>query len=149
MDWPGADIIADRLAAANPMAQIDDKSKIPPQIQMQLAMSQKQIQELTQQLQSQQMLIKQRQDVEQVKQDAETKRTLLKETNRAHEIELREQSDRDEMRMRVDGQAHDTVLKTQTQLEIERMKGQIALLLAQMDKRALNNASAETTERAI
>jgi acetyl/propionyl-CoA carboxylase alpha subunit len=149
MDWPGADIIADRLAAANPMAQIDDKSKIPPQVQMQLAMSQKQIQELTQQLQTQQMLIKQRQDVEQVKQDAETKRTLLKETNRAHEIELREQSDRDEMKMRIDGQAHDTVLKTQTQLEIERMKGQIALLLASMDKRALNNASAETTERAI
>jgi hypothetical protein len=53
------------------------------------------------------------------------------------------------MKMRVDGQAHDTVLKTQTQLEIERMKGQIALLLASMDKRALNNASAETTERAI
>jgi hypothetical protein len=149
MDWPGADIIADRLAAANPMAQIDDKSKIPPQVQMQLAVSQKQIQELTQQLQTQQMLIKQRQDVEQVKQEAETKRTLIKETNRAHEIELREQSDRDEMRMRVDGQAHDTVLKTQTQLEIERMKGQIALLLASMDKRALNNASAETTERAI
>jgi hypothetical protein len=149
MDWPGADIIADRLAAANPMAQIDDKSKIPPQVQMQLAMFQKQIQELTQQLQSQQMLIKQRQDVEQVKQEAETKRTLIKETNRAHEIELREQSDRDEMKMRVDGQAHDTVVKTQTQLEIEHMKAQVALLLAHMDRTSLKNASAETTERAI
>jgi hypothetical protein len=149
MDWPGADIIADRLAAANPMAQIDDKSKIPPQVQMQLAMSQKQIQELTQQLQSQQMLIKQRQDVEQVKQEAETKRVLIKETNRAHEIELREQSDRDEMKMKIDGQAHDTVVKTQTQLEIERMKAEIAILLAQMDKSSLRNASAETTERAI
>jgi len=149
MDWPGADIIADRLAASNPMAQIDDKSKIPPQVQMQLAMSQKQIQELTQQLQTQQMLIKQRQDVEQVKQDAETKRTLLKETNRAHEIELREQSDRDEMKMRIDGQAHDTVVKTQTQLEIEQMKAQVALILANMDRTSLKNASAETTERAI
>jgi len=149
MDWPGADIIADRLAAANPMAQIDDKSKIPPQVQMQLAMSQKKIQELTQALQTQQMLIKQRQDVEQVKQEAETKRTLIKETNRAHEIELREQSDRDEMKMRVDGQAHDTVLKTQTQLEIEQMKAQVALILAHMDRTSLKNASAETTERAI
>jgi hypothetical protein len=149
MDWPGADIIADRLAAANPMAQIDDKSKIPPQVQMQLAMSQKKIQELTQALQSQQMLIKQRQDVEQVKQEAETKRVLIKETNRAHEIELREQSDRDEMKMRVDGQAHDTVLKTQTQLEIEQMKAQVALILANMDRTSLKNASAETTERAI
>jgi len=149
MDWPGADIIADRLAAANPMAQIDDKSKVPPQVQMQLAMSQKQIQELTQALQAKDLLIKQRMDVEQMKQDAETKRTLLKETNRAHEIELREQSDREEMKMKVDGQAHDTVVKTQTQLEIERMKAEIAIRLATIDKLALRNASAETTERAI
>lgn len=149
MDWPGADIIADRLAAANPMAQIDDKSKVPPQVQMQLAMSQKQIQELTQALQAKELLLKQRMDVEQLRQEAETKRTLIKETNRAHEIELREASDRDEMRMKVEGQAHDTVVKTQTQLEIERMKAEIAIRLATLDKLALKNASAETTERAI
>jgi hypothetical protein len=149
MDWPGADIIADRLAAANPMAQIDDKSKVPPQVQMQLAVSQKQIQELTQAVQARDMMLKQRMDVEQFKQEAETKRTLMKETNRAHEAELRDQSDREEMKMRMDGQAHDTVVKTQTQIEIERMKAEIAILLAQMDKRTLNNASAETTERAI
>ena len=34
MDWPGAEMIADRLAAANPLAQIDDKSDIPPRAQM-------------------------------------------------------------------------------------------------------------------
>jgi hypothetical protein len=149
MDWPGADIIADRLAAVNPMAQIDDKSRIPPQIQMQLAISKKQIEQLTQALKAQEVMIKQRQDVEMVKQEAETKRTLMKETNRAHEIELREQSDRQEMQMKLDGQAHDTVLKTQTQLEIEQMKAQVALLLAHMDRNSLKNASAETTERAI
>ena len=149
MDWPGADIIADRLAAANPMAQIDDKSKVPPQVQMQLAMSQKQIQELTQALQAKDLLLKNRMDVEQLRQESETKRTLMKETGRANEAELREQSDRAEMQMRIDGQAHDTVIKTQTQLEIERMKQQIALLLAQMDRGALNDANAEATERAI
>jgi hypothetical protein len=149
MDWPGADIIADRLAAANPMAQIDDKSKIPPQVQMQLAMSQKQIQELTQAVQARDLMLQNRMDVEQLRQDSETKRTLMKETGRANEAELREQSDRAEMQMRVDGQAHDTVIKTQTQLEIERMKQEIALLLAQVDKGALNTANAEATERAI
>ena len=149
MDWPGADIIADRLAAANPMAQIDDKSKVPPQVQMQLAMSQKQIQELTQAVQARDMMLQSRMDVEQLRQDSETKRTLMKETGRANEAELREQSDRAEMQMRVDGQAHDTVIKTQTQLEIERMKQEIALLLAQVDKGALNTANAEATERAI
>lgn len=149
MDWPGADIIADRLAAANPMAQIDDKSKVPPQVQMQLAMSKKQIQELTQALQAKELLLKQRMDVEQLRQESETKRTLIKETNRAHEIELREASDREEMRMKVDGQAHDTVVKTQTQLEIERMKSEIAIRLAMMDQIYAKAASAETTERAI
>jgi hypothetical protein len=149
MDWPGADIIADRLAAANPMAQIDDKSKVPPQVQMQLAMSQKQIQELTQALQAKDLLLKNRMDVEQLRQDSETKRTLMKETGRANEAELREQSDRVEMQMRVEGQANDTVINSQTKLEIERMKQQIALVLAQMDKGALNDANAEATERAI
>jgi len=149
MDWPGADLIADRLAASNPMAQIDDKSKIPPQVQMQLAMSQKQIQELTQAVQARDLMLKNRMDVEQLRQDSETKRTLMKETGRANEAELREASDRAEMQMRVEGQANDTVIRTQTQLEIERMKQEIALLLAQVDKGALNNASAETTERAI
>ena len=149
MDWPGADIIADRLAASNPMAQIDDKSKVPPQVQMQLAMSQKQIQELTQAIQARDLMLKNRMDVEQMKQDSETKRTLMKETGRANEAELREQSDRAEMQMRVDGQANDTVINSQTKLEIERMKQQIAILLATMHKETLHNASAETTERAI
>jgi len=149
MDWPGADIIADRLAAANPMAQIDEKSKVPPQVQMQLAMSQKQIQELTQALQAKDLLLKNRMDVEQLRQDSETKRTLMKETGRANEAEIREQSDRAEMQMRVEGQAHDTVINSQTKLEIERMKQQIALVLAQMDRGALNDANAEATERAI
>jgi hypothetical protein len=149
MDWPGADIIADRLAAANPMAQIDDKSKIPPQVQMQLAMSQKQIQELTQAVQARDMMLQSRMDVEQFKQQAETQRTMMKEQGRIDEAQIREQSDRAEMQLRVEGQANDTVIRTQTQLEIERMKQEIALLLAQVDKGSLNTANAEATERAI
>jgi len=149
MDFPGADIIADRLATLNPLAQIDEHSDIPPQVQMQLAQAQKQVKDMQQQMQAMQMAMKQRSDIEQVKQDAETKRALLKETNRAHEIELRDQERHTDMRMKVDAQAHDTVLKTQTQLEIERMKAEIAIMLAEIDKRALRDASAETTERAI
>ena len=149
MDFPGADIIADRLAAANPLAQIDEKSDIPPQVQMQLAQSKKQVQQMTQQIQAMQLAMKQRQDIEQVKQDAETKRVLIKETNRGHEIELKDQHDHANMQMKVNAQAHDTIVKTQTQLEVEQMKAQVALLLAQLDRESLKNASAETTERAI
>ena len=84
-----------------------------------------------------------------MKQDSETKRTLIKETNRAHQIELQDAHDHANMKMKVDGQAQDTIVKTQTQLEIERMKADIAIRLAAMDDLALREASAETTERAI
>ena len=149
MDFPGADTIADRLAAANPLAQIDDKSDVPPQVQMQLAQSKKTIQDLQQQLQGMQLILKNRSDVEQLKQDAETKRVLIKETNRAHEIELTDQKHHRDMVLRTDTQAHDTVLKTQTQLEIERIKAELAVYLSQLDKLTEREAKAEAVERAI
>ena len=149
MDFPGADIIADRLAAANPLAQIDDKSPIPPQVQMQLAQSKQIIEKLQQELQGMQLMLKNRSDVEQMKQDAETKRTLIKETNRAHEIELTDQKHHRDMVLRTDTQAHDTVIKTQTQMEIERMKADLAVYLSHLDRLSEREAKAEAIERAI
>jgi hypothetical protein len=89
MDFPGADIIADRLAASNPLAQIDEKSPIPPQVQMQLAQSQQQMQAMAQQIQALQMMIKNRQDVEQVRQTGEDRRAVL-----AAEVKLHDQNTR-------------------------------------------------------
>ena len=138
MDFPGADIIADRLAAANPLAQIDEKSDIPPQVQMQLAQSQQTIQQLQQELQAMQMDMKYRASLEEQKQKAETER-------KAMDVEVR----REDTRMRTDTQAHDTVIKTQTQLEIEQMKAQLAFVLAKIDERSEKAADAEAIERAI
>ena len=149
MDFPGADTIADRLAAANPLAQIDDKSEIPPQVQMQLAQSKQQIEQLQQELQGMQLMLKNRSDVEQMKQEAETKRVLIKETNRAHEIELSDQKHHRDMVLRTDTQAHDTVIKTQTQLEIERIKAELAVYLSQLDRLSEKAATVEAIERAI
>tara|TARA_R110000868_G_scaffold102924_2_gene283537 strand:+ start:1305 stop:3389 length:2085 start_codon:yes stop_codon:yes gene_type:complete len=149
MDFPGAEVIADRLAASNPMSQIDDKSPVPPQVQMQLKANQAQMQQMQQQLQQMQMVIKQRQDIEQVKQDAETKRVLIKETNRAHEMELTNAERLQEMQMKMEASAHETVIKTETQKEIERMKAEVAMLLANLDRASSRAASLETIERAI
>jgi hypothetical protein len=149
MDFPGADVIADRLAASNPLAQIDDKSPVPPQVQMQLAQSKKTIEELQQQLQGMQLMLKNRADVEQMKQEAETKRTLIKETNKAHQIELTDQKHHRDMVLRTDTMAHDTVIKTQTQLEVERIKAELAVYLSQLDKISEREAKAEAIERAI
>jgi hypothetical protein len=89
MDFPGADVIADRLAAVNPMAQIDEKSPIPPQVQMQLANNQQQMQQMQQQIQGMAMMIKNRQDVEQVRQVGEDRRAVL-----AAEVKLHDQNTR-------------------------------------------------------
>ena len=138
MDFPGADVIADRMAVNNPLAQLDDMSDIPPAIQMKLKQGQAQVQALTQQLQQMQLMVKQRQDIEGVKQEAETKRELMRQTTKAHDTE-----------MRVQTTAQDTVVKTQTQIEVEQLKAQVAILLAKMDHQQAKLANAETTERAI
>jgi hypothetical protein len=138
MDFPGADVIADRLAINNPLAQIDDMSDIPPAIQMKLKQDQATIQQMQQQLQQLQMVIKQRQDIEGVKQEAETKRELMRQTTKAHDTQ-----------MRVETTAQDTIVKTETQKEIEQMKAQLAMLLANMNRTSEKEAEAEAIERGI
>jgi hypothetical protein len=49
LDGPGMEALADRLAAANPLAQIDDKSDVPPQAQMMIKHLQQQVQQMGQQ----------------------------------------------------------------------------------------------------
>jgi hypothetical protein len=87
MDFPGADVIADRLAAMNPLAQIDEKSDIPPEVQMRLAQSQQMIEQLQQQLQAAGLEINNRMQVAQIKEQGATQRKLMEVTARAHNTE--------------------------------------------------------------
>jgi hypothetical protein len=86
-DFPGADVIADRLATLNPLAQIDEHSDIPPQVQMQLAQAKKQVQDMQQQMEAMQLDLKYGQSVAQIKEDGNTKRKLMDVTSRAHNTE--------------------------------------------------------------
>jgi hypothetical protein len=87
MDFPGAEIIADRLAAVNPLAQIDEKSDIPPQVQMQLAQAKQAVQQMQQQMQAMQLEINNRSQVAQIKEEGANKRKLMDVTARAHNTE--------------------------------------------------------------
>ena len=138
MDFPGAETIADRLAVNNPLAKVDDKSKVPPRIQMELQQLQAQNQQAQQAIQQLQMVIQQRQDIEGVKQDAETKRKLMDVTAKANDTEMREETSK-----------RNTDVDNSTKIEIEILKGQIALILANMSGHQANLANIETTERAI
>jgi TolA-binding protein len=138
MDFHGADIIADRLAAANPLAQIDEKSNVPPQAQMMIKQSQATIEQLQQELQALQMDMKYRASIEQQKQEAETQRKTM-------DVQAR----MEDSRLRTDTQANDTVIESQTKLEIEQMKAQLALILANMDIKSEKVVLDEAIERGI
>jgi hypothetical protein len=87
MDFPGADIIADRLATINPLAQVDEKSDIPPQVQMQLAQAKQQMQQMQQQMTAMQLEIDNRGQVAKIKEDGATQRKLMEVTAKAHNTE--------------------------------------------------------------
>jgi len=121
MDFPGADVIADRLAARNPMAQIDEKSEVPPQVQMQLAQQQQQLQQMQQQLQAAQLEINNRMQVAQLRDEGETRRKLMDVTARAHNTETVAESRVNNENMRR--------VTTQNRTEIEAL---VKMLIARM-----------------
>ena len=89
MDFPGADIVADRLAAANPLAQIDEKSNIPPQVQMQLAQSQQTIQQLQQQIQQMTMDIQYGASVKEQQDKAMLQKAQMEIAAKVHDTQMR------------------------------------------------------------
>lgn len=126
-DFPGADIIADRLATLNPLAQLDEKSDIPPQAQMAIKQLQAQNQQMQQALEQFQVERKQRMDIESVKQEAETKRELLRQTGKAFNVETMAE-------VRVNDQ-NTRSITSQNKMEIEAI---VQLLLHNMDTARLN-----------
>ena len=153
MDGAGCDIIADRMASANPLAQIDDTSEIPPSVQMKLKQQEQTIQQLQQQLQAAEQEIKLRGGIEQMRQDGETKRELMRQTTKAHDVNLRDQTAERDTAVKAHVQAQDSQLDSQTALTIEEIKARLALLLAHIngnnEREASEQANEEATERAI
>lgn len=122
MDFHGSEQIADRLAAANPLAQIDEKSDIPPQVQMKMQGMQKMIQDLQQQLQAAGVEIKFGLQKESMKQEGETKRALMKETSDAHERLITQEQ-----------KQHDTETFALTAQNVAEINGLVKLLTSKTE----------------
>jgi len=146
-DFPGSEVIADRLASMNPLSKVDDKLPIPPQVQMQLEQLQKQLQQSQQELQQAQQEIKYKSDLEKMKQDGETRREHMKLTTKAHDIETRDATIRHDVQTRTETTRHDVEKRADTAIMVEEIKGHIALLLARMGDK--QQAEDEAVERAI
>jgi hypothetical protein len=128
MDFPGADIIADRLAAANPLANIDEKSDIPPQVQMQLAQAKEQMQMMQQQMQQMELMLKSRADVVALQQEGETKRKLMDVTSRAHNTETINEA-----------KVNQTIMNAMVSQNKTELDALTKMLLANMDISQLQN----------
>jgi hypothetical protein len=135
MDFPGSDVIADRLAAMNPMAQIDEKSDIPPQAQMELAQSKQMIQQLQQQLQAAGLEINNRSQVAQIKEEGATKRKLMEVTAKAHNTETMAEVKVNDQNTRAITSQNKTEIEAITDLLLHRMD--TARLVQEIDKRNL------------
>jgi hypothetical protein len=117
MDFPGSDVIADRLAAANPLSKIDEESDVPPQAQMQIKAQQDQIQKMGQAIQQLELEKKYRMDVQGMKEQGATQRTLMETTTKAHDTEERNKSIQ-----------HSTEVKALTAQNVEEIRGLVKLL---------------------
>jgi hypothetical protein len=126
MDFPGADVIADRLAAMNPMAQIDEKSDIPPQAQMQLMASQKMIADLQQQIAALTLNLQHQTDVQKMKEEGQTRRKLMDVTSRAFNTETINEA-----------KVNQDILRSVTDQNRTELDAITKLLLKGMDARAL------------
>ena len=78
MDFPGSQEIADRYAAANPMAQVDKKSDIPPQAQVVIKALQQRVQQAEGLLKQAADELKHKHDLEAQRQQGETQREAIR-----------------------------------------------------------------------
>jgi hypothetical protein len=131
MDFPGADVIADRLAAMNPLAKIDEKSDIPPQVQMQLMASEKMVADLQQQIAALTLNLQHQTDVQRMKEEGQTKRKLMDVTSRAYNTETINEA-----------KVNQTNLKAITDQNRTELDAITKLLLKGMDSRALQQEMA-------
>lgn len=146
MDFPGSDIIADRMAAANPLAQIDEKSDIPPAIQMQLKQLQAQLQQAQQQIQQQAQVIKSRSDIKTMEETAETMREHMRLTVKAQDIDKQNETRKLDIHTEMNTKAADAALNYKKAMDVEEIRAHLSLLLAQMgDISVANNGALRVT----
>ena len=134
MDFPGAEVIADRLAANNPLAQIDDKSEIPPQIQMQLMQAQKQIADMQQMIAAMELEKQYRGDIEMVRQEGETKRKLMDVTSRAYNTDTINEAKVNQQILNSQANQNKAELDAVTKMLLKRMDiGELRQVIAEKD----------------
>ena len=92
MDFPDADVLADRIAALNPEAMDETIKQLPKQAQTIVSSLMQQLQQAKDTIQQQQMEIKYKSSIEQMKDQGQTRRKLMEVTGKAHDTEMTAQT---------------------------------------------------------
>lgn len=122
LDVPGAEEIADRMAAANPLAQIDETSEVPPKVQMMVKALQQQVQQLTGALGQANQEIKSRQSIAEIKEHGATLRKRM-ET----------EGEKEERRIRQAQAQHDTETYALTAQNVAEINGIVRILTSKTE----------------
>lgn len=133
MDFPGSDVIADRLAAMNPLAKIDPQSDVPPQAQMQILAQQQQIAQMEQQMIAMQLEINNRGQVAQIKEDGNNRRKLMDVISRAYNTDTINEARVNQVNMKAVTDQNKMELDAMTRLVLAGLSPEA--LAAEMERR--------------
>jgi Phage P22-like portal protein len=127
VDAEGAEQLADRLAAANPLAQVDENSEVPPRVQMMMMDMKQQLDKAHQLLQQAGLEIKFKQSIEQMRQQGETHREYIRAGVKTHDVETIAAT-----------KQHDTEMRAFTMQNVEELRGLVKLLEAHIGVEQFN-----------
>jgi hypothetical protein len=114
LDFPESETIADRIAANIPAANIDKDSDIPPKAQMMIKTLQGQLQQMQQQSMALELELKAKHGLEQMRQQGETQRLMLKERSANQRKNMELGVKREDVLTRARTAMHDTHVKAVT-----------------------------------
>lgn len=119
MDFNGADILADRAMTTNPEAMDKAIEGLPDQAKNIIGALQQQVQQKDQQIQQMGLEIKYKSDIEKMKDDGQTKRTLITTTGKAHDTETKASTDLANAKMDFEGWLRE-IAEWRNQAEVNR-----------------------------
>jgi hypothetical protein len=132
LDFPGADELADRAMVTNPEAMGKAIEELPKQAQTIIGALQQQIQQKDQQIQQQALEIKYKADVEKMKDDGATRRTLITTTAKAHDTETQAATDDQNSTRDYIGWRAEVAENTDTKLKVANIQRDTALDVAEI-----------------
>ena len=132
-DWTGARDLADRLAAANPLAQAEQMSDLPPEAQQMIKQMQGQVQQLQQALQEAELEKKYRLEQIRLKEHAADGRHLVTEKNENDRLHFREKQENTRHEATLVTKTHDIAMRDATKRHDVEFKASTALSIAEIN----------------